>query len=167
MIAYIQIYTPNINHRQWPSAAVLEEREQDRERAEENRQSIILPRRKSDSEKQLSAAENLEGVAWNFNAEHGSTATCLRQQGLSQVTLAGTVCEPACGSSEILHLLPTVLRCPTAHNTRLNKCWIYAPLWAIIYHASWGIDYVLSDKAVKHAYWMWIKHASASICPCN
>lgn len=42
----------------------------------------------------------LEGsVACNFNAKHGSTATCLRQQGLSQVALTGTVCEPACGSS--------------------------------------------------------------------
>lgn len=50
-----------------------------------------------------SAAERLctaeESVACNFNAKHSSTATCLRQQGLSQVALTGTVCEPACGSS--------------------------------------------------------------------
>lgn len=40
-----------------------------------------------------------KSVTCNFNAKHGSAATCLRRQGLSQVALTGTVCEPACGSS--------------------------------------------------------------------
>lgn len=53
----------------------------------------------------------------------------------------------------------------TRISIRLNTCWKYAPLWAIIHHVSWDIDYVLSDKAGEHAYWIWIKHASALICP--
>lgn len=53
-------------------------------------------------EERNSAVERLrldeEGDVCNFNAKHSSTATCLRQQGLSQVAVTRTICEPACGS---------------------------------------------------------------------
>lgn len=91
--------------------------------------------RKNSTAELLCVAEN--SVACNFNAKHCSTKTCLRQKGLSDVALTGSVFEPACASLYTLHLFMALTQCPSCF-----KCALAYGSTHVEYMHHYGLQYI-------------------------